>query len=199
MSVRAIVQARMGSSRFPGKVLAPFRGEPIVLHVVRAAAQAVGVDEVVVATTVEPSDDPLVAYLASVGIACFRGPKDDVLERFRLCATAYPSEWVLRLSADSPLLDPHVIRVAIDSVSNDVDVVTTALGHSAHGTNAELVRSSVLLGADLAEATDEEREHVMPFFYGRPERFRIRSIEVEVASAAAVDTVEDLRRLEESR
>jgi len=192
--VQAIVQARMSSSRFPGKVLAPFRGEPIVLHVVRAAAQAVGADTVVVATSGEASDDPLAAYLASLGIACFRGPKDDVLERFRLCATEYPSEWVLRLCADSPLLDPHVIRAVVDAASDDVDVVTTALGGSAHGTNAELVRSSALLGVGPSEATAEEREHVMPFFYRRPERFRIRSI--DVPAAAAVDTVEDLRRLE---
>jgi spore coat polysaccharide biosynthesis protein SpsF len=194
VSVRAIVQARMGSSRFPGKVLAPFRGEPIVLHVVRAAATAVGADNVVVATTGEPSDEPLFAYLAAVGVACFRGPEDNVLERFRLCSAEYPSEWVLRLSADSPLLDPRVIRAVVDAASDDVDVVTTTLGRSAHGTNAELVRAPALLAIDLAETTAEEREHVMPYFYARPERFRIRAIEAD--GLGAVDTVEDLRRLE---
>jgi spore coat polysaccharide biosynthesis protein SpsF len=190
----AFVQARMSSSRFPGKVLAPFRGEPIVIHVVRAAAQAVGADNVVVATTGEPSDDPLVAYLTSAGVACFRGPEDNVLERFRLCATAYPSDWVLRLSADSPLLDPRVVRRVVDAATEDVDVVTTSLGRSAHGTNAELVRSSALLGIDLAETTAEDREHVMPFFYARPERFRIHAIEVD--AVGTVDTIEDLQRLE---
>ncbi len=194
MSVRAIVQARMGSSRFPGKVLAPFRGEPIVLHVVRAAATAVGAADVVVATSNETSDDPLAAYLESAHIACFRGPEDDVLERFRLCSAAYPSTWVLRLSADSPLLDPRVIRAVIDAASDDVDVVTTALGRSAHGTNVELVRASALLGIDLAETTAAEREHVMPYFYAHPERFRIRALEVD--GVGAVDTLEDLRRLE---
>jgi spore coat polysaccharide biosynthesis protein SpsF len=194
--VRAFVQARMSSARFPGKVLAPFRGEPVVLHVVRAAAEAVGAENVVVATSEETSDDPLAAYLASIGVVCFRGPRNDVLERFRLCARAHPSTWVLRLSADSPLLDPNVVRAVVDAVSDDVDVVTTALGSSAHGTNAELVRSSALLAIDPAEASTEEREHVMPFFYSRPERFRIRPVEVEAGGAATVDTVDDLRRLE---
>ena len=193
--VRAFVQARMGSTRFPGKVLAPLRGEPIVLHVVRAAAEAVGAENVVVATSVEASDDPLAAYLASIGVACFRGPRDDVLERFRLCAQEHPSTWVLRLSADSPLLEPDVIRAVAAAASDEVDVVTTALGASAHGTNAELVRASALLGVDPAEATAEEREHVLPFFYNRPDRFRILPVTVE-ASGATVDTVEDLRRLE---
>ena len=195
--VRAFVQARMSSTRFPGKVLAPFRGEPVVIHVVRAAADAVGAENVVVATSDEPSDDPLAAYLASVGVACFRGPMDDVLERFRLCAREHPSTWVLRLSADSPQLDPDVIRLVIGAVSDDVDVVTTALGASAHGTNAELIRSSTLLEADLTEATDEDREHVLPFFYRHPERFRILPVAVE-PRGVPVDTVDDLARLEGS-
>lgn len=193
--VKAFVQARMSSSRFPGKVLAPLHGEPIVMHVVRAAGAAVGSANVVVATSDDASDDPLEEYLASSGITCFRGPLDDVLERFRLCAHAHPSEWVVRVSADSPLLDADVVRRVVEAAGEDVDVVTTALGASAHGTNAELVRSSALVGADTRDATDAEREHVMPFFYNRPDRFRIRALTV-AATGGTVDTVDDLERLE---
>jgi spore coat polysaccharide biosynthesis protein SpsF len=195
--VKAFVQARMRSTRFPGKVLAPLHGEPIVVHVVRAAGAAVGPDNVVVATSDEVSDDPLVEYLDSARISYFRGPLDDVLERFRLCAREHPSAWVVRLSADSPQLDPGVVRTVIEAASDDVDLVTTALGVSAHGTNAELVRTSALVGADTSDATDEEREHVMPFFYNRPDQFRILSVTV-VSTAMTVDTVEDLARLEAS-
>jgi spore coat polysaccharide biosynthesis protein SpsF len=90
--VKAFVQARMSSTRFPGKVLAPLHGQPIVVHVVRAAGAAVGPDNVVVATSDEASDDPLAEYLDSAGVSCFRGPLEDVLERFRLCARAHPAE-----------------------------------------------------------------------------------------------------------
>ncbi|MGH2933091.1 MAG: cytidylyltransferase domain-containing protein [Gaiellaceae bacterium] len=199
MNVSAIVQARMGSSRFPGKVLAPFRGEPIILHVVRAASDAVGRENVVVATSEEASDDPLAAYLGAIDVPCFRGPSDDVLKRFRMCARAYPSTWVLRLCADSPLLDPAVIRAVIAEAADGVDVVTTTFA-GGHGTNAELVLSAALLGIDPAEATDEEREHVMPFFYRRSDRYRIIPVDVPVAGEGlAVDTVEDLARLEARR
>jgi spore coat polysaccharide biosynthesis protein SpsF len=197
VDVKAFVQARMSSTRFPGKVLAPFRGEPMILHVVRAVAAAVGDENVVVATSDEPSDDPLAAYLASLGVACFRGPRDDVLRRFRLCADAYPAEWVLRICADSPLMSSDAIRIVLGAAGDDADVVSTVLGDGgpASGTNAELVRRAALLGVDPAETTEADREHVMPFFYRHPERYRLRGVDAPF-SVDTVDTVEDLARLE---
>jgi spore coat polysaccharide biosynthesis protein SpsF len=199
MTVEAFVQARMSSRRFPGKVLAPFRGEPIVLHVVRAAARAVGEGNVVVATSDEPSDDPLAAYVESAGVACFRGPRENVLERFRLCALAHPCDWVLRLSADSPLLDPGELAAVIAAAADDVDVASTALSDGdTHGRNAELIRTSALLALDPAELSEHDREHVTPFFYAHPERFRVVAVELppRAGGPLVVDTVEDLARLE---
>ncbi len=199
MTVKAFVQARMCSRRFPGKVLAPFRGEPIVLHVVRAAAGAVGAENVVVATSGEPSDDPLAAYLESKGVTYFRGPREDVFERFRLCARAHPCDWVLRLSADSPLLDPAELEAAVVAPADDVDVASTALSNGdTHGRNAELIRTSALIGLDPAELSEHDREHVTPFFYAHPERFRLVAVELQPRSGGplVVDTVEDLARLE---
>jgi spore coat polysaccharide biosynthesis protein SpsF (cytidylyltransferase family) len=200
VDVKAFVQARMSSSRFPGKVLAPFRGEPLVLHVVRAVGAALGEGAVVVATSDEPSDDPLAAYLGSIGVPCFRGPRDNVLERFRLCAQSYPSGWLLRVCADSPLLDPDAVRVVVAAASDDVDVVSTVLGSDgrAAGTNVELVRTSVLLGVDLADTTESDREHVMPYFYRHPDRYRLLAVAEPAEGAGTVDTVEDLVRLESS-
>src|SRR5687768_13033965 len=102
--LRAIVQARMSSQRFPGKVLAPFRGRPIIDHVVAAIRSALPEVPVVVATSTEHSDDPLAAYLGSTGTAFHRGPLADVFSRFRGCLVAHPADWVLRVCADSPLL-----------------------------------------------------------------------------------------------
>lgn len=199
MTVNAFVQARMSSRRFPGKVLAPFRGEPIVLHVVRAAGRAVGVGYVVVATSDDASDDPLAAYLDSIGVACFRGPREDVVERFRLCARAHPSDWVLRVCADSPLLDSAELSAVIAAAADDVDVASTSLAEGeTHGRNAELIRTAVLLALDHEELSEYDREHVTPFFYANPDRFRLKAVELARpdGTSLTVDSVEDLIRLE---
>lgn len=200
MVVKAFVQARMSSRRFPGKVLAPFDGKPIVFHVVQAAAGAVGAENVVVATSDEPSDDPLVAYLATLNVRCFRGPRDDVFERFRLCARAHPCDWVLRLSADSPLLDPAELAAVIAAAADGVDLVTTTItAANTHGRNAELIRTQVLLDAAPDEVTADDREHVTPFFYRHPDRYSIVSVGLEPREGGplTIDTIEDLARLEE--
>ncbi len=201
LDVRAFVQARMSSTRFPGKVLAPFRGRPLVRWVVDAVAQAVGDDQVVVVTSDTPTDEPLAAYLSGVGIACFQGPLDDVLGRFRLCAAVWPADWILRICADSPLLDPEELRSVLAAADPTSDLVTTRLTTgSPHGRNAELIRTATLLGLDDAELTPHDREHVTPFFYRLRERFGI--VEVPLGHGRygdeplTVDTIDDLRRLE---
>ncbi len=192
----------MGSSRYPGKVLAPFRGEPIIQHVVRAVGAAVGPEAVVVATTDSTSDDPLVAYLDTLGVRSFRGPADDVYERFRRCLAAHPAEWVLRVGSDSPLLPPPVVRRVVEAADDPgLDLVSTIVVRTyRHGENAELVRAASLLALADEDLTADDREHVTAFFYRHPQRFSIKSIEAPTPAAAgtsiAVDTVDDLVRLE---
>src|SRR6476646_7667507 len=109
-SVKAFIQARMSSQRYPGKVLAPFRGEPMIWHVVRAVETALPRPDLLVVTSTHPTDDPLVHYLQAVGIQVFRGPLDNVLQRFLLCLQSHPCEWVLRINGDSPLLWPELLQ-----------------------------------------------------------------------------------------
>jgi len=201
--IRAFVQARMSSQRFPGKVLAPFRGEPVLAHVVRAVSAVIERDRIVILTSDIPADDPLAAYIDTLGVQCFRGPHHDVFERFRLCAVQQPAEWVLRISADSPLLDPAILRRVVDAAAPEWDLVTTIWPRTfPKGQNAELIRTTALLGVPRHELTDNDREHVTAFFYRASDRFRIRSIESGDPRLAdrnlAVDTVDDLRRLEAS-
>lgn len=192
----------MSSRRFPGKVLAPFRGRPLIWHVVTSVSRALPGVPVVVVTSGEPSDDPLVAYLASLEVAVFRGPLDDVFERFRLCVAEHPCDWILRLSADSPTLDAGVLQTVVAHATRaDCDLVTTIFPRTfPKGQNAELIRVATFLGIDTAELSLEDREHVTPFFYRHADRFRIASVEsgdsAMAAESLAVDTVEDLRRLE---
>jgi spore coat polysaccharide biosynthesis protein SpsF len=191
----------MTSSRFPGKVLTPFRGEPIILHVIRAAEAAVGRGRVMVATSVDPSDDPLDALLRAHGTPVVRGSLGNVLARFQEAARRTTSEWILRLNGDSPLLDVGVLRRVLAAADDDCDVVTTIRPRTfPKGRNAELIRRAVLLSADAEAADAEEQEHPTQFFYRRLEQLRIRNVESANAALAAeslaVDTPDDLTRLE---
>jgi spore coat polysaccharide biosynthesis protein SpsF len=200
-AVRAFVQARMSSRRFPGKVLAPFRGQPIIWHVVQRIAAALPEVPVVVATSGEPSDDPLAAYLGSRGVACHRGPLADVFGRFRTCLAEFPCDWVLRVCADSPLLEEEMLRRVVDARAEGVDLVTTTLRRTfPRGSNAELIRADSLTAIDERQLTAHDREHVTPFFHRNADRFRIINVESgdpgRAALSVAVDTIEDLARLE---
>ena len=201
MTLRVLVQARMSSRRFPGKVLAPLRGEPIIRHVLRAVERALPEAPVVVVTSVESSDDPLAAYVASLGVPVFRGPRDDVLERFRLCVSRQPCDAVLRVCADSPRLDPGVLRAVVArGERGDADLVTTTFPRTyPRGQNAELIHSAALLGVQARELTAHDREHVTAFFYRHPGRFRIVNVESGnprlATLSVAVDTIDDLERV----
>jgi spore coat polysaccharide biosynthesis protein SpsF len=201
-SVKCFIQARMSSRRYPGKVLAPFRGEPMIRHVVRAVETALPRRDLVVVTSTHPTDDPLVHYLHAIGIQVFRGPLDNVLQRFLLCLKAHPCEWVLRINGDSPLLWPELIQLFVRRFEQfEGDLITTIFPRTfPRGQNAELISAEALRIAANEAIVPEDMEHVTPFFYCHPERFRIMNIESGNANLAdaslAVDTIEDLQRLE---
>jgi len=197
----AIVQARMSSDRFPGKMLAPFRGQPLIRHVVERARAAVPQEiPIVVATSDSVSDDPLAAYAATLGISVFRGPLDDVFRRFLQCAEVYPCDWILRINGDSPFVSPAIVRRVLDG-AGDCDVVTTTFPRTfPRGLNVELIRLSAMQGIDPQSLNASDREHVTAFFYRHPKRFTIVNIASEDPllsdCSVAVDTLDDLRRLE---
>ena len=193
----------MTSRRFPGKVLAPFHGKPVVRHVLDAVGGALPSIPVIVATSVEEADDPLTTYLESSGFTVFRGPLDDVLERFRCCAAQHPCDWILRLSADSPLLDMRLLQaVSAYSDNEDCDLVTTIFPRTfPSGRNAELIRVRPFMKIDARELNATDREHVTAFYYRNQERFRIANVRSNNPKLAEVsltiDTVEDLHRLQQ--
>jgi spore coat polysaccharide biosynthesis protein SpsF len=197
-----VVQARMSSARFPGKVLASLHGTPILAHVLNRLSLAVSLADIVVATSDEVSDDPVAAYAPTLGVDVVRGPLDDVLERFRMCARLRPRLWVGRVNADSPLLDATVVRRVLEARDGEpVDLVTTVFPRTFPiGQNVELIRTDALMRLRDEELTPADREHVTRFFYRHPDRFSIRNIESGEPSRSgerlAVDTIDDLRRLE---
>jgi spore coat polysaccharide biosynthesis protein SpsF (cytidylyltransferase family) len=200
-TIKAFIQARMSSNRFPGKVLASFRGEPLIRHVVREVSRAIPFSDIVVTTSSEPSDDPVATYVGSLDINVFRGPLDNVFDRFSRCVARYPCDWILRISADSPLLDPDILRLVIEEAGNgDYDLISTIYPRTfPRGRNAELIKVATLLSIRADELSAEDQEHVTPCFYRDSENYRIlnvRSSHDLSGLSLAVDTIEDLRRVE---
>ncbi len=191
----------MSSRRFPGKVLAPFRGQPIIWHVIDRVARALPDHPRCVVTSTDASDDPLAAYVSRIATPVFRGPLDDVFERFRLAARERGAAFVLRICADSPLLDTRVLHAVVAAHDRALDLVTTTAPRTfPKGSNAELINTATFAALDAAELDAEDKEHVTRFLHRNPQRFRIQNVESGDPSLAtlelAVDTIEDLQRLE---
>ncbi len=176
----AILQARMSSSRLPGKVLAPILGVPMIGRQVERLRRSRRIDRLTVATSVHPSDDDLAAWCEGAGLSVFRGPLDDVLDRFCGVLTDFPqTSTVVRLTADCPLADWTVIdQVIAHHAASGADYTnnTTPERTFPHGLDAEAVRPDALRAAWTEAKDPYEREHVTPFIYRRPDRFRLASV-----------------------
>lgn len=206
MHVCAFIQARMSSNRFPGKMLAPFRGRPLVDHVVEAVRRGVPDSKVVLVTSRELSDDPLVAHAEKRGYEVFRGPLDDVLGRFRAALDARDptAEWALRICGDSPILSASVIRRVVAAARPDLDLVTTIEERTfPHGQNAELISAAVLRALDDDKnLSAHHREHVTQGIHQNRAKYKVLNVTSGDPTLAtrrhAVDTVDDLLRLEKA-
>ena len=176
--ILAILQARMSSTRLPGKVLRPLAGAPMILRQIERVRRSSRIDRLVVATSDGRTDDVLADVLQGAGVEVFRGDLDDVLGRYagaiRACG---PVTQVLRLTGDCPFSDPQVIDAVIERhLETGADYTANTWGRRTFpkGLDADIVASEILLEA-AAEATDPyEREHVLPFIYRRPERYRLQ-------------------------
>ncbi|MGE3577088.1 MAG: NTP transferase domain-containing protein [Vicinamibacterales bacterium] len=197
---RVFVQARMSSKRFPGKVLAPFRGTTVLGHLLARLQSVVPVESLVVATSDDPSDDTLVEAMVRAGVLTYRGPLRNVFARFRGCAQAFPCDWFVRLSADSPLFEPALLGEIISRADADVDLVTNVQTRTfPKGHSVELLRTRTVLALDERRLTDQDREHVTTFFYRHPQEFRIINVTSPNPALATldlcVDQASDLPRL----
>jgi spore coat polysaccharide biosynthesis protein SpsF len=199
--VVAVVQARAGSHRLPGKVLRPLAGRPVLEWVVRAARRADGVDGVVVATSDRPGDDEVAALGAALGVDVVRGSEDDVLSRFVLAREATDADAVVRLTADCPLLDPTLIALVVAAwrAAPDLEYVATTLVRTLpRGLDVELASRPALERADV-HATGHHRVHVTSWFYTEPGRCRTLGLVVTPDShdlRVTLDTAADARLIE---
>lgn len=171
MKTLAIIQARMSSSRLPGKVLLDIAGKPMLQHVIERTRRARRLDSVLLATTNDPSDDPLVDFALAMGVPHFRGSPHDVLDRYYQAAKAHAAQIIVRITADCPLIDPALIDQTIALlIDQGADFACNRLpppfGRSFPiGLDVEVCRFAALEKAWSNATAAFHREHVMPFLY----------------------------------
>ncbi|NYZ15433.1 glycosyltransferase family protein [Azospirillum sp. RWY-5-1] len=174
-----ISQARMTSSRLPGKVLMEAAGAPLLAHHLGRLRRARLIDTVVLATTINATDDPVAELAERLGIGVFRGDEQDVLGRFAGAAQAFGADVVVRVTADCPLIDPALIDEAVgrflagQTDTPPMDYVNIDTGRFPRGLDAEVFTRRALDEAAREAVAPDEREHVTPFLYRRPQRFRL--------------------------
>jgi spore coat polysaccharide biosynthesis protein SpsF len=201
MRVVAVVQARMGSSRLPGKVLLDLAGDCMLAHVINRLKRAKALSEVVVATTTEPADGALADLCADRGWPCFRGSENDVLDRYYRAAKERGADVVVRVTSDCPLIDPGLVDDVAREVlahAGDCDYAANVWPRRTYprGLDAEAFPFAALERAWREDDNPAWREHVTEYMVRHPERFRLCGVTHPTADHSGhrwtVDTPEDL-------
>jgi spore coat polysaccharide biosynthesis protein SpsF len=199
MNTVAIIQARMGSTRLPGKVLQNLAGEPVLRRVINRVRRAETLTSIVIATTEQPADDAIVALCASIACPYFRGSEQDVLDRYYRAAHHYQADLVVRITSDCPLIEPAIIDQVVQALisAGQYDYVSNTLAQRTfpRGLDVEALTFAALERAWKDDPDPAWREHVTPYIYRHPELFRLHHITHPVDYSAmrwTVDTPEDL-------
>jgi spore coat polysaccharide biosynthesis protein SpsF len=178
-----VIQARVGSSRLPGKVLLPLAGKELLVRLLERVNRATLSGTVVVATTCQPEDDAIVQLCQREKVPFFRGHETDLLDRHFQAATRYEAEAVVKIPSDCPLIDPHIIDRVIFSYlaawrsDTPYDYVSNLHpGSYPDGNDVEIMSMEVLKTASQEASKDFEREHTTPFIWEHPYRFRLGNV-----------------------
>lgn len=173
-----IVQARMSSTRLPGKTMMDISGKPVLWHVIQRLRRSKLIDGIVVATSIDSSDDIIEAFCRTNAIAVMRGSLEDVLDRYYQAAKAHCAGTIVRVTADCPLLDAGVIDELIGFFNDGkYDYASNNREHSyPHGLDAEVFTFSAIARAWKEARLKSEREHVTPYIWKQPDKFRIGSM-----------------------
>lgn len=206
MNIVAIIQARMGSTRLPGKVLRPLMGKPMLWHIVNRLRYVRGLHDVVVATPDAPADRVIVQFCKDNNIACFAGSENDVLDRYYQADLIHKGDPLLRITGDCPLVDPELVtRLIKFYLSGQYDHVGVAAGAVAiyletgrfpSGLDAECFSFSALEKAWREAKTKSDREHVTPYIWRNKDIFRCASLMAKANYADlrwSVDTEADFK------
>ncbi len=195
--IGAIVQARLGSTRLPGKVLCDIAGKPLVWHIINRISSAKLVGKTILATTTNPVDDELERWAIESGVRCFRGDELNVLNRYYECAKIHKLDVIVRITADDPLKDAEIIDETIKYFTeHDLDFASNNNPPSyPEGLDVEVFTMKALSLANMSSTTSFEKEHVTQFFYNRPNLFKLGNLKYfkDVSNLRwTVDTMKDL-------
>ncbi len=202
MTVAAVIQARMGSTRLPGKVLQPLAGKPILWHVVHRLRKCTRVDLIAIATSTGRGDDPIERFARAEGVSVIRGPEDDVLARFALAADVLDADVILRVTGDAPLVDPEIADQLIAALQEaDGDYATFAPAGVAIDEGFDpFSRRALDRLCEVAADDPTAREHITAYFKDHPDFVRVVTIpppsERAFDARISVDTPADLQFLE---
>ncbi|MCO6354230.1 NTP transferase domain-containing protein [Pseudoalteromonas shioyasakiensis] len=173
MKTNVFIQARMSSSRLPGKVLETIVGKPMLLHIVERLKHATLVDKIVVLTSDEQSDDIIKDMCENHSIDCFRGSLNNVLERFFLASEEFPADNIVRITADCPLVDSQLVdEIITKHINGNADFTSNC--HPPmypDGLDVEVLKLEALHKAQLNASTSHQKEHVTPYIFTHPEQF----------------------------
>lgn len=197
VKVVAIIQARLGSTRLPRKVLAEILGRPLLAVLLDRVRDAKKVDEFVIATTDRPHDAAVAELAGAEGVACYRGSEDDVLDRFYQAAKLHDADVILRLTGDNPLMDAELVDwIAEEFWQASLDYAAISHEHGfPPGIGGEIFTMNALEQAWRETSEPNQREHVTSFIYRQPQRFRCAKLGCETdysQARATVDTPGDL-------
>lgn len=198
MRIEIYVQARMGSTRLPGKVMMPVLGKPLLGYLIERLKRVQGASAIAVLTTTNLLDDVIDTYCKDIGMLCYRGPEEDVLARYRQVAIERKPDAIVRITGDCPLIDPEEVDKAI-KVFKDAyplyDYVSNCIERTyPRGLDTEIFSLGALEHAFQEGTVPYEREHVTPFLYLHPELFSIKNVDSQESLGVhrwTVDTPED--------
>lgn len=178
MKVNAIIQARCGSTRLPGKIFMEIDGKPLLWHVVNRLTYVDSIDDIIVATTTDDKDNMTEEWCRKNEIKCYRGSEDDVLNRFYSAAVAFPCDVIVRVTADDPFKEPDIIDLIIKKlVDENLDLACNVFPPSyPEGLDCEVFRFDVLETMEKTTNDPYDREHVTPYIYGNPDKFKIGNV-----------------------
>lgn len=204
LKIVATIEARMTSTRLPGKVLMPVMGKPMLEYMIERVRRVPGLDEIIVATTVNETDQPIVDLAERLGIGWFRGSENDVMGRVLNAAQAYDADVIVELTGDCPLIDPDIISSVIRCFSQGEADYASNLPIRTYpiGMETQVFPTSILADAISLTQDPTDHEHVSLYIYSHPERYHIVTVDSGLPRRwhgirLTLDTVEDFELIHE--
>ena len=194
--ILAILQARMSSSRLPGKVLKKINNKPILQYEIERILQSKYIDKLVIATSTNKEDDEIENFAKSIGIECYRGDLDNVLKRYYDCALYYKADIIVRVTGDCPVIDPEVIDAVIETFkTTNADYASNTIERTfPDGLDVEVFSFEILKKVYLQAKDKDDLEHVTKYIYTHPEQFKIVSYKNDIDYSYirwTLDTIDD--------